>query len=407
MTGNTTKENIPFDVEEVYGKITDEELEKLRNRIGKVYPINEPFVRDVNEDNIRRVARGIGDNNSMYTDREHAEKSRYGKLLAPLALYYGVAWGSWDLRHGQGLPGVHGLHSGDHWLFYRPLVEGDKVRGTKMMYSLEEKHGRWAGRQFLQKVQLKFYNQDDELVAEDIMPIIRGERTEGKARGKYSDIQPAKYTPEEIAQIDAEIAAEEVRGATPRYWEDVQIGDKVQPLVRGPLTVGDMIAWMMGIGSPHLRSGQYWLEYRKRSPKIAVPDPESGVLEPVERVHWDSFMAKEIGMPAAYDYGSQRGGWATHFMTNYVGDDGFVAEMEFQYRSMNFIHDVTRITGKVVNKWRGKKTGTGFVEVEFHSINQRGEDIMPGRAWAALPSKETGPLVFPIDIREERPDDLE
>ena len=107
-----------------------------------------------------------------------------------------------------------------------------------------------------------------------------------------------------------------------------------------------MIAWMMGIGSPHIRSGQYWLEYRKRSPKIAVPDPESGVLEPVERVHWDSFMAQEIGMPAAYDYGSQRGGWATHFMTNWVGDDGFVAEMEFQYRSMNFIHDMTRICGK-------------------------------------------------------------
>ena len=91
--------------EDHYGKITDKELQRLRNRIGKEIPIDEPFIRSVNEDNIRRVARGIGDNNPLYIDREHAKKSRYGKLVAPLALYYGVAWGSWDMRKGQGLPG--------------------------------------------------------------------------------------------------------------------------------------------------------------------------------------------------------------------------------------------------------------------------------------------------------------
>ena len=315
----TKENNVVVDeskfAEDHYGKITDKELERLRNRIGKEIAIDEPFIRSVNEDNIRRVARGIGDNNPLYIDREYAKKSRYGKLVAPLALYYGVAWGSWDMRKGQGLPGVHGLHCGDHWIFYQPALEGDEVRGTKMGHSVEEFQGKWAGRQILQKQELKFYNQKDELLAKNIMPIIRGERTEGKKRGKYSSLELGKYTPEEIAQIDREIEAEEVRGNKPRYWEDVNIGESVQPLVRGPLTVGDMIAWMMGIGSPHIRSGQYWLEYRKRSPKIAVPDPESGVLEPVERVHWDSFMAQEIGMPAAYDYGSQRGGWATHFIT--------------------------------------------------------------------------------------------
>ena len=69
---------------------------------------------------------------------------------------------------------------------------------------------------------------------------------------------------------------------------------------------------------------------------------------------------------------------------------------------MNFIHDMTRISGKVVNKWRGKKTGTGFVEIEFAGINQRGEVTMPGRAIAALPSNETGPLQFPIDVTLEK-----
>ena len=54
-----------------------------------------------------------------------------------------------------------------------------------MGHSVEEFQGKWAGRQILQKQELKFYNQKDELLAKNIMPIIRGERTEGKKRGKY------------------------------------------------------------------------------------------------------------------------------------------------------------------------------------------------------------------------------
>ena len=65
--------------------------------------------------------------------------------------------------------------------------------------------------------------------------------------------EPAHYTREELARIDAEIAAENVRGATPRYWADVGIGEKVTPLVRGPLGQHDMIAWRMAVGGGHIR----------------------------------------------------------------------------------------------------------------------------------------------------------
>ena len=64
------------------------------------------------------------------------------------------------------------------------------------------------------------------------------------------------------------LAAEQVRGSEQRFWDDVVVGEPVQPIVRGPLTVADMIAWMMGVGSPHIRSGQYWLAYRRQSPKV-------------------------------------------------------------------------------------------------------------------------------------------
>ena len=392
---------IQGDQARVYGLITEEGLDQLRRRMHIEHPIEQPFLRHVNCDSIEHVARAIGDMNPLWIEAEHAARSRYGAQVAPPAFLYGVTWGSWDMRRGEGLPGVHGLHSRDRWIYYRPLVAGDEVHAVKKLVGLDEKRGSYAGRSIVQTREFIYYNQRDELVARCLMSAFRVERHEGKKGGKYASIPKAQYTPEEIQQIDDEIAAEEVRGAVPRFFEDVQIGDPVQPIVRGPLTVSDMIAWMMGIGSPHIRSGQYWLSYRRQSPKVAVRDPETNVWQAVERVHWDPFMAAEIGMPAPYDYGSQRGAWATHLMTNWCGDDGWVAEVDVEYRGMNFLGDTTRMRGQVIEKWRGAKTGIGYVACSTEGINQRGQNIMPGRAVVALPSRNAPLPPFPIDFEAD------
>ncbi len=385
-----------------YGKITDEAVEQVRRRLHKVYPITEPFVRYVNSDSIRHAARAIGDTNPLWIDTAYGKTSRYGRCMAPPALLYAVTWGSWDMRRGEGLPGVHGLHASDRWTYYRPLLEGDEVHATKEMTALEDRTGKYAGSSKMQRREFKYYNQRDELIARCVMSAVRTEREAGKEAGKYMDIPRAKYSDDDMRKIDADTGNEEVSGKKTRYWEDVNIGDPLHPVVRGPLTVGDMIAWMMGVGSPHIRSGQYWLAYRTQSPKIAVKDPETGIPQPVERVHWDSFMAAEIGMPAPYDYGSQRGAWATHLMTNWAGDDGWVAEVFAYYRGMNFLGDTVWIQGEVVEKWRGAKSGIGYVTCEFHGINQRGGDIMPGTAVVALPSKGAPLPDFPIDFEADR-----
>lgn len=380
-----------------YGRITDAAVEEVRRRIGRVFSIDEPFVRYVNSDSIRHAARAIGDANPLWIDAAHAKASRYGRRMAPPALLYAVTWGSWDMRRGEGLPGVHGLHAHDRWTYYRPLLEGDEVRATKVMTALDERTGKYAGRSMMQVREFQYYNQRDEPVARCVMSAVRAERHAGKEVGKYMSIPKAKYSEDEIRAIDAATGAEEVRGANPRYWEDVAVGATIVPVVRGPLTVADMIAWMMGVGSPHIRSGQYWLQYRRQSPQIAVKDPETGIPQAVERVHWDSFMAAEIGMPAPYDYGSQRGAWATHLMTNWAGDDGWVAEVFAKFRGMNFLGDTVWICGRVVDRWRGAHSGIGYVGCELEGVNQRGENIMPGTAVVALPSKGVPLPAGPID----------
>jgi len=47
-----------------------------------------------------------------------------------------------------------------------------------------------------------------------------------------------KYTNEELDFIEKVHDAESIRGATIRWWEDVRVGDELQPVVNGPLTCG-------------------------------------------------------------------------------------------------------------------------------------------------------------------------
>ena len=385
-----------------YGYITEEGIAQFKRRMNKVEKIEEPFVRYVNWDSLRHSARAIGDANPLWIDREHGKNSRFGRNIAPPALLYAVTWGSWDMRRGEGLPGVHGLHAHDRWIYYRPLYDGDEVWATKEWTGLDERTGKYAGRSLMQRREFLYYNQKNELVAKCLMASVRAERHQGKEKGKYTEVSQARYTDEQLQDIDDAIAAEEVRGSNPRYWEDVSVGDPVKPIVRGPLTVADMISWMMGTGSPHVRSGQYWLAYRKRHPKIAIKDPHTGVPQAVERVHWDQFMAEEIGMPGPYDYGSQRGAWATHLATNWAGDDGWVCEVFAQFRGMNFIADTLWISGQVKRKWRGK-SGIGYVEFSIDGITQRGDNIMPGSAIVALPSRGAPLPDFPIDHEADAP----
>ena len=54
-------------------------------------------------------------------------------------------------------------------------------------------------------------------------------------RGKNFGVEIEPYTDKQIADIAAAVAeaAERRRGPTPRYWEDVEEGDELGPLVKG------------------------------------------------------------------------------------------------------------------------------------------------------------------------------
>ena len=363
--------------------ITDEMLAALKSRIGVEFTPKEPwFNTSATVDSIRHFANGIGDDNPLYCDPGYAAKTKYGCLVAPPLFLYSIYWpiGTWG-----GLPGIHAFHSGNDWEFYRLIQDGDRITFTETLTDVIEKPSNYSGRIVVQYSDTFFRNQRDEVVAKARGWVVRAERSAAQEKGKYSGREAAKYTPAQIRAIDADYDREEIRGSKPRYWEDVTVGEAMTPVVKGPLSMRDIIAWCMGAGSYFIRAHKLALAYRRRHPAVAMHDSTSGIADVPELVHMEDSRAQEIGIPGAYDYGPQRISWLGHLVTNWMGDDGFLKHLYAELRLFNVIGDTTWCKGKVTKKYI--QDGEHLVDLEIWAENQRGEVTAPGKATVRLPSR--------------------
>jgi acyl dehydratase len=361
-------------------EITEARLAELKARLGVVWRPRQPYYNTVaTRDNIRHYCHGIGDTNPLFTDGEYAKKTKYGRVAAPPCFLYSVYWPA----QGRGMPGIHAWHSGDDWEFYKPILEGDEITYTNTLVDLKEKESQMAGKTVIQFHDIVYTNQRGEMVAKSLDWCVRAGRRSSGEKGKYKDIQKATYTLEEMKKIYAAYDAEEIRGATPRYWEDVKVGDELTPIIKGPLSLRDMIAWLMGAGSPFMRAHALAYTFLKRHPGVDMMDSKTGQLDVPELVHMEETRAQEIGIPGAYDYGCQRISWLGNLITNWMGDDGFLRRLRAELRRFNVVGDTQWLKGKVTKKY--VKEGENLVDIECWAENQRGEVTMPGLATVRLP----------------------
>jgi acyl dehydratase len=363
-------------------RITDEAVAALRARIGSEREIADPYNRYASHDTIRHFAHGLGDTNPLWLDEDYARTTRRGGLIAPPGFLL-----SCGMPRSTGLPGIHAMHTGHDWEFFRPVRPGDRITLRVSLHSLTEKLGQFAGRQFHEVDQGLYYNQDGELLARLLSHCMRTERDTAVKKGKYREIVPKTWTEEEIAAVDEEYAREEIRGSRPRYWEDVQVGDPLTPVVKGPLTLTDFIAWEMGWGGLYIRAHGIGVAYRKRHPLAYLRD-KLGIPDIPERVHWDEEYARAVGAPGAYDYGPQRSSWVMQLVTNWMGDDGWLKRFKVEIRRFVIVGDLVRCKGRVVRKF--EEEGERLVACEVWAENQRGEVVAPGEATVVLPSRSAG-----------------
>jgi acyl dehydratase len=365
-------------------RITDEMVETVRARMNKRIP-GKPWVQYATQDTIRHAAMAVGDENPLWTDSAYAQATRFGSIIAPPMFPYASVSMSASVG-GMGFPGIFTLHAQDEWRFERPVKVGDTMNATIALVGLEQRESRWGGVAYHQTTEFRFTNQDDEVISVYTPLYVRAERGKAREKNKYAGFETYKYTDEEIEQIEAGYESEERRGDKPRYDEDVTVGMSVGHVVKGPLTVTDMICWWMGMGAPYLFAFGVRHNRLKERPGLAIVDPETNIRHTPEIAHFDEKYALRSGVGAAYDIGRQRTAWFLHLLTNWAGDDAWVTYIKARFEKPNYVGDTTWCTGKVVEK--AIRDGVPQVKVEMQAKTQRGVVHATGYAWVQLPLRE-------------------
>ncbi len=142
-----------------------------------------------------------------------------------------------------------------------------------------------------------------------------------------------------------------------RYFEDVQVGDDLTPLVKEI-----SMARMMAYGA-------------------ATWD--------FIRLHYDADHARELGFDGPLVDGQMLGGFLAQHVQDWAGPEAFLRKLAFRNRVMAYPGDSLTCRG-VVTGLLIKEEG-GMVECDLWVENQRGEKVVePASALVRFPLRESG-----------------
>lgn len=392
------------------GRITDEDIERARAQIGvAVNKKEEPWNTVISADAITHFAFGIGDDNPLFLDPAYGPNTRWHGQIAPPTFPITTGLDQTPKftdperkKLFRGLfRGTGKYYSGVKWTWYQPIYAGRPVLMEGYTLDVEVKESEFSGGRSVKETYRYLYvDIDGNPIATRDESYISAERQGSKKSGKYSHIQRQHWTEDELAKVGEAYEAEVRRGAEPHWWGDVAVGEELPSVMKGPLTVVDIISMHMGWGWGGYGFGplKFAHQQRKRMPAFYQPD-EYGVPDVVQRLHWDPARARALGIPAPYDYGQMRAAWVAHLLTNWIGDDGWLAELDLQVRGFNYHGDIHRCTGTVTAKG---EPSDGRVAIDVLATNQRDESTTRGTATVLLPSNESGAVVLPapdVDLR--------
>ncbi|CAI7980137.1 MaoC_dehydrat_N domain-containing protein [Frankia sp. Hr75.2] len=385
-----------------YGVLTDEAFERARRRTGVPQRLRPPHITEVHVDATRHFAYGYGDDNLLYCERDYGRTTRWGGLIAPPNFLYCMGENAApdptpeqkQLLKGDPFAGLGSYQAAMEFEYYRPLRAGDRCRMIRAQVGVQDKRSSFGGRSAHVTNDFLFANGAGEIVAVQRGTWINAERHTSRQRSSAKppvDFSP--YSDSQLAEIDAAYDRETRRGAVTRYFEDVEIGEEIQPRVKGPLVVTDIVVWHVGWGMQLTPPGAYGISrrIRRKAPGLYPPNSRN-IPDTVQRLHWEPERAAELGLPMSYDYGAMRETWLTHALTDWMGDDGWLFRLRCEHRRFNYVGDTTWVRGRVVDKVQ--VDGRNEVHLELSCQNQRGETTTPGTAVVLLPTREA-PVTLP------------
>lgn len=147
-------------------------------------------------------------------------------------------------------------------------------------------------------------------------------------------------------------------------FEDVTVGMDVPGLTKGPMTTAHIMRW-------------------------------SATMENWHKIHYDQpFAVNHDKLPGVLLNGSFKQQWLAQLLKDWVGVNGWVWKLNYQFRAMNLVGETLTIWGKVTAK--RETPDYGLVDLDIGILNDQGKESTPGKATVALPYRNGKPVPYPF-----------
>ncbi len=353
---------------------------------------------------IRRWAQGMQNPNPLHYDDEIAERSPFGRIVAPQSFTICC-----DVGHGAtpaivgSIPGTHMIFGGDEWWFGGARIyPGDQLHMSRRFVDYKVSDTKFAGPTMFSRGETVYVNQRGDKVAKQWSTAVRYLAEEARKRGFFEQAAPRHHwRAEELAEIDESRLAwiRSRAGAQGPAWDEIEVGQRLPRRPIGPHSLSTFATeWRSYIftvwgsnyheGYDHILDAG-WLREMDRDMGAAQEDPSmgDGLYHGPSRGHTDEAYAKVVGMPRAYGYGASMGAWVLDYVSHWAGDAAVVHHSAIQYRFPAFEGDLTNLDGEVSAKREDATFGANIATVEVTMTTQEGAVMAKGPVEVEIPER--------------------
>jgi acyl dehydratase len=356
---------------------------------------------------IRRWVQAMHYPNRVHYDDDFAARSRFGRLIAPQS--FAVAC---DDGHGAApacvghIPGSHLLFGGDEWWFYGPRIKaGDLIHNERVPFDYVVKETGFAGPTCFQRGDNNYYKQNDELVAKQRSTSIRYRADLAREAGSNAASEDPEWTDAELEELEGKkyeyVKSLHNLGHGERWWNDVEVGDKLPTRVIGPHSVASFTtewrAYLFTIWCGMIRRTDLDMEAlgftgpmagKEQDPALEIENPEltDGAYIGPSRGHLFPRWARYIGMPRSYGYGASMGAWILDYVAGWAGEWGSVVHSNATYRGPAFAGDITIMEASITDKLVDSED-RAIVQADCKMQNQLGTTQAIATVEIELPKK--------------------
>jgi len=384
----------------------DNFVEESKKLIGEPLPGIEATYDTAKYDFVAAYAAALGDDNPLFHDLWYAVSTRHDGLIAPptflITTKYPITAGA--LYDGP-YPLV-GFESKFDWVWNDTIKMNDQLTGEVMLKDVYETKTN-KGRTINLVSECTYLNSlSEELVATcegtlsaiavaDSITEIPEAIKEGFRKNLVTDREVYCHSQEEITRILDDIKAMTRRGPKTIFWEDVDVGEPLPPVVKAPLTTGDCVGYVNAVFSAKaFPNFELNVQKLQKNPGMIRSNPTTGWPYDLHiSEHVDPFLSGSRGMPYMFGWGTLKAGFCAHILTNWIGDDGFVRNLNVDTTGDYIYGDALWVKGSIVDKYKEKIAGTlyGAVDIKLSAVNQLNQTVATGIATVYLPT--TGCIV--------------